>query len=96
MRRRIDAAEAIYIDDRPDLVAAGQALGFSSIRFESKEQLLEDLKKLGVISTIFSSSISTSSSSSTSGSGCINFLQFSQYFSIFGQNRMIIRTIYNF
>ena len=40
--------EAIYIDDRPELVEAGRSLGLMGIRFESGQQLEHDLRQLGL------------------------------------------------
>ncbi|MBI1991979.1 MAG: HAD family phosphatase [Candidatus Omnitrophica bacterium] len=38
---------AVYIDDRPELVEAGRSLGLTGIRFESSQQLEEDLRAIG-------------------------------------------------
>jgi putative hydrolase of the HAD superfamily len=40
--------EAIYIDDRPELVEAGREAGLTAIRFEHAQQLARDLAALGV------------------------------------------------
>lgn len=39
---------AIYIDDRPELVEAGRAVGLTAIRCESSAQLERDLRALGL------------------------------------------------
>ena len=40
--------QAVYIDDRPELVAAGRSLGLRAVRFESARQLEEDLQSIGL------------------------------------------------
>lgn len=40
--------QAVYIDDRPELVEAGRRLGLRAIRFESARQLAHDLQALGL------------------------------------------------
>lgn len=40
--------QAIYIDDRPELVEAGRQVGFMAIRFENSRQLEADLRAAGV------------------------------------------------
>ncbi len=40
--------QAVYIDDRPEMVAAGQSIGLTGIRFENAEQLEEDLQSIGL------------------------------------------------
>ena len=45
-RAAVEAPAAVYIDDRPELVEAGQALGLRAIRFESCRQLEAELMKL--------------------------------------------------
>ena len=40
--------EAIYIDDRPELVEAGRRAGLTAIRFEHPQQLTQELTALGV------------------------------------------------
>ena len=42
------AEQAIYVDDRPELVEAGCHVGLKGIRFESSQQLEEELLALGV------------------------------------------------
>ncbi len=42
------AQECLFIDDRPLNVKGAQQVGMPAIRFESKEQLERDLKKLGI------------------------------------------------
>lgn len=41
--------EAIYVDDRPELVEAGRAAGLTAIRFEHATQLARELATLGVV-----------------------------------------------
>lgn len=41
---------AVYIDDRPELVEAGRAVGLTAIRFESAPQLERELQALGLLS----------------------------------------------
>jgi len=45
---RVKANEAIYIDDVPAYVEAAQRLGMAGIPYQSPEQLLEELRNLGV------------------------------------------------
>jgi putative hydrolase of the HAD superfamily len=40
--------QAVFIDDRTGNAEAAAALGVHAIRFESPEQLAEELKSLGV------------------------------------------------
>lgn len=47
-RAKKAAKHAIYIDDRPELVEAGRAVGLTAIRFESAAQLQEELLRVGV------------------------------------------------
>ena len=42
------AGTAVYIDDRPELVDAGRSLGLTGIRFESSQQLEDDLRAIGL------------------------------------------------
>ena len=46
-RAGVRASEAIYIDDRPELVEAGRAVGLAAIRFESGAQLEQELRAAG-------------------------------------------------
>mgnify|MGYP001596630118 CR=1 FL=1 len=39
--------EAVYIDDRPELVDAGRSVGLVGVRFENSQQLEHDLRQLG-------------------------------------------------
>lgn len=39
---------AIYIDDRPELVEAGRSAGLKAIRFENGEQLVRELRAVGI------------------------------------------------
>lgn len=47
-RAQVKASEAIYIDDRPELVDAGRSVGLTAIRFESGTQLEQDLQSIGL------------------------------------------------
>lgn len=47
-RYKIDAANAVFIDDNLRNVAAGEAVGIHSIHFQSPAQLAEALEALGV------------------------------------------------
>ena len=40
--------EAVYIDDRPELVDAGRSIGLTGIRFDNSRQLEQDLQALGL------------------------------------------------
>jgi epoxide hydrolase-like predicted phosphatase len=44
----VEPSRAVYVDDRPELVEAGRAIGLAAIRFESSEQLERDLRALGL------------------------------------------------
>jgi HAD superfamily hydrolase (TIGR01509 family) len=46
---KVQAEEAVYVDDVPAYVEAAQRLGMSGIRFESRGQLIADLVSLGVV-----------------------------------------------
>ncbi len=46
-RAGVRAHEAVYIDDRPELVDAGRSVGLVGIRFENSQQLEHDLRQLG-------------------------------------------------
>jgi HAD superfamily hydrolase (TIGR01509 family) len=45
---KVQAQEAVYIDDVPAYVEAAQRLGMAGIQFQSPAQLTSDLKSLGV------------------------------------------------
>jgi putative hydrolase of the HAD superfamily len=45
---KVQAGEAVYIDDIPAYVEAAQRLGITGIHFHSPSQLLQDFKKLGI------------------------------------------------
>ena len=47
-RTGVNPHEAVYVDDRPELIEAGQQVGLTAIRFESVRQLEADLRKAGV------------------------------------------------
>lgn len=44
----VEAYQTIYVDDRPEMVEGGRAIGLTAIRFESAAQLNDDLEKLGI------------------------------------------------
>lgn len=44
----IDPATSVFIDDREENLEAGRAFGMRGIRFDTKEQVISDLKKIGV------------------------------------------------
>ena len=46
-RAGVKPSQAVYIDDRPELVEAGKSVGLTAIRFESSGQLAEDLRDAG-------------------------------------------------
>jgi glucose-1-phosphatase len=46
---KVQAQEAVYIDDVPAYVEAAQRLGMDGIRFESPDQLVADLASRGVV-----------------------------------------------
>lgn len=45
---KVQAGEAVYIDDIPEYVQAAQRLGIEGIAYRSPEQLVGELEKLGV------------------------------------------------
>ena len=47
-RAGVRPSEAVYVDDRPEMVEAGRAVGLTAIRFESGRQLNEDLQAIGL------------------------------------------------
>lgn len=47
-RAKVKASQAIYIDDRPELVDAGRSVGLTAIRFENGKQLEQDLQSIGL------------------------------------------------
>jgi putative hydrolase of the HAD superfamily len=47
-RAGVRASQAVYVDDRPELVEAGQLVGMTAIRFENGRQLEEDLQAVGL------------------------------------------------
>ena len=47
-RARVRPREAVYIDDRPELVEAGRSVGLTAIRFENSRQLEQDLQAIGL------------------------------------------------
>ena len=46
-RAGVRPSQAVYIDDRPELVEAGRAVGLTAIRFESSAQLEQELRDAG-------------------------------------------------
>ena len=48
-RYNLQAADCIFIDDNPDNIKGGQALGFDTILFVSPENLRAELHKRGVL-----------------------------------------------
>ncbi|HEX9780945.1 MAG TPA: HAD family phosphatase [bacterium] len=48
-RAGVGPEEAVYVDDRPELVDAGRRLGLTAIRCESPAQLEADFIKLGLL-----------------------------------------------
>ena len=46
-RARVRPSEAVYVDDRPELVEAGRAIGLTAVRFENGRQLEQDLQAIG-------------------------------------------------
>ena len=47
-RGGVRAQSTIYVDDRPELVDAGRAVGLAAIRFENSQQLEGELRAIGV------------------------------------------------
>ena len=47
-RAKVFPRQAVYIDDRPELVDAARSLGINGIRFESSRQLEHDLQAIGL------------------------------------------------
>ncbi len=47
-RAGVPPEQAIYVDDRPELVEAGRSVGLTAIRFESSRQLAQELRALGL------------------------------------------------
>ncbi len=45
----IAASEAVYVDDRPEMVEGGRRAGLTAIRFESGRQLEQELRAIGVL-----------------------------------------------
>jgi glucose-1-phosphatase len=48
---KVNAAQAVYIDDIAAFAQAASALGMHGIQYHSPEQLQADLEKLGILST---------------------------------------------
>jgi putative hydrolase of the HAD superfamily len=47
-RTGVRAERTVYIDDRPEMVEAGRAVGLRAIRFENSRQLEQDLQAIGL------------------------------------------------
>lgn len=47
-RAGVEPRAAVYVDDRPELVDAGRAVGLTAIRFESSGQLAQALREIGL------------------------------------------------
>ena len=47
-RAKVFPRQAVYIDDRPELVDAARSLGINGIRFEHSRQLEQDLQSIGL------------------------------------------------
>jgi putative hydrolase of the HAD superfamily len=40
--------QAVYVDDRPEMVEAGRSIGLTAVRFQNAQQLEEDLQSIGL------------------------------------------------
>lgn len=40
--------QAVYVDDRPEMVEGGRSLGITAVRFENSKQLEQDLQAIGL------------------------------------------------
>jgi putative hydrolase of the HAD superfamily len=40
--------QAVYVDDRPEMVEGGRSLGITAVRFENSRQLEQDLQAIGL------------------------------------------------
>jgi putative hydrolase of the HAD superfamily len=40
--------QAVYVDDRPEMVEGGRGLGITAVRFENSRQLEQDLQAIGL------------------------------------------------
>ena len=47
-RANAKPSEAVYVDDRPEMVEAGRGVGLHAIRFENSRQLEQDLQAIGL------------------------------------------------
>jgi len=45
----VEPYQAIYVDDRPEMVEGGRSVGLMAIRFESAVQLIDELENLGIV-----------------------------------------------
>lgn len=48
-RYNLTASECLFIDDLPENIAGGQAMGIDGIVLTSHEQVIQDLKKIGIL-----------------------------------------------
>ncbi len=46
-RAKVPAQAVVYVDDRPEMVEAGRAVGLTAIRFQDDRQLERELRALG-------------------------------------------------
>ncbi len=47
-RAKVKPEEAVYVDDRPEMVEAGRSVGLNAIRFQNSRQLEQDLQAIGL------------------------------------------------
>ena len=47
-RAGVRPSETVYVDDRPELVEAGRAIGLTAVRFQNGRQLAEDFQAIGL------------------------------------------------
>ncbi|MBI2104432.1 MAG: HAD family phosphatase [Candidatus Omnitrophica bacterium] len=47
-RAGVRPSEAVYVDDRPEMVEAGRAVGLTAVRFQNGKQLAEDFLAIGL------------------------------------------------
>ena len=45
----VQAEEALYVDDRPEMVEGGRAAGIEAVRFEDIDQLKQELASRGIL-----------------------------------------------
>lgn len=51
-RFNLKASECIFIDDNPANIASAEAIGIRTIKFESPEKLIDELRALGLYSSV--------------------------------------------